>query len=286
MYTKAKEKFDVKAALDSINTGLKNINSNTEWLNFLAFQARFHSYSFGNTMLIYWQKPNASYVTGYSTWKSMNRFVKRGEKALKILAPIKYKVDEDEDKEDSFVLKGFKVVNVFDLSQTDGDETCVPLLIKRHKNNCSDIHTIYEKCKSLIEIPVIEKSNMLSKGSYDTVSKTISINSSYSDTQMLKSLIHEYAHHLHHTKYFNNEKRSICEVIAESSAYIVSKYLGIDCSDYSIPYIHGWADDISEFKSSCSKIQKIAEEIIKKLEPHSSSEAENREALNIYEREV
>ncbi len=278
-----KDRFSISDALKCIYEGLVNIKSDLEWQNFLVFQAKFHSYSFGNTMLIYFQKPNASYVLGFSKWKTLGRYVRKGEQSIKILAPVTYKDKESEEEKDRYILAGFKPVSVFDISQTEGDTSSLPILVKGLPEN-NQYSIIYESIKAAIGIPVVEKSDMRSKGHYNLNLKQITINNSYSDTQMLKTLLHEYAHHLHFTQYFQDEASNVCEIIAESAAYVVSKYLNIDTSDYSFGYIMGWSDNLNEFNLVCNKIQKISDEIIKKIEPHNSSRA-NGEALNMYKGE-
>jgi antirestriction protein ArdC len=277
-------KFNVQKALEHIEDGLKNIQNNQEWIKFLAFQSRFHDYSFNNTLLIYLQDPNASFVCGYSTWRNMDRYVIKGQKAIKILAPCRYKVEqEDDETSDMYVVKGFRVVSVFDLRQTDGDTSSIPIVIHGMKDDSNDLTALYDSLiNSMLEIEVKEVSNIRPKGYYDPVNQLIAINSSLATKQKIKTLIHEYTHHLHLTRYFNDESRDLAEVIAESSAYIVSSYLGIDTSDYSIPYINSWTKDTNGLKLIGNKIQQISHEIINSIiKPLENANACSQEAFCI-----
>lgn len=255
----------IKKALKQIEEGLANIDTNEEWLKLMSFQARFHSYSFNNIMMIYLQNPEATYVAGYHQWKKFDRYVRKGETSLKIFAPLMCKREQinDDFSDDMYEIRGFKLVSVFDLFQTDGSDEKLPILITGLKTNSNDLQKVYFALTERFIIDIQEKTGMRAKGSYDLVKKVITIKAGLSSQQKIKTLIHEYAHHLHHTKYFNEESRDIGEIIAESSAFIVCSHLGINCKDYSIPYVKTWCNDISQLKLAGDTIQKISCNIIK-----------------------
>jgi antirestriction protein ArdC len=251
---------DLKAAFKNIEEGIKNISSNEEWKKFLAFQSRFYNYSFQNAMLIYHQRPSSTFVAGYNAWKQLGRYVKKGEKAIRILAPCKYKKEDDE----GYTINGFRVVSVFDLEQTDGDDSLLPVLVKGLQG--SDVDDLYQRLIDAIEIPVTEKAELPANGQYFPATKEIFIKEDLSSLQRVKTLVHEYAHHLHHTKYLDKESRGEKEIVAESAAFITCSHWELDTSDYSLPYLKTWLDDPKQFKQLGTKINIVASEIIGLLE--------------------
>lgn len=252
----------VKDAYDQLQDALKSIDTNEQWLQYLSFQAKFHNYSFSNMLLIFSQNPGASYVAGYKKWQSFNRYVKKGEHGIKILAPMKCKEKSEEDVDDIFKLGGFRFVSVFDISQTDGSDEFLPVLVSGLKGTLEGDADTYKTIMDRIDITVMEVSQLSSKGCYYPSNPRIEVRSSLSVVQKIKTLIHEFSHHLHHINHYENEGYAIGEVIAESSAYIVCSYIGIDTSDYSVGYVKSWCNDLDVLQSTASKIQKISSEII------------------------
>lgn len=258
-------KTNIRDAFEQLEQAISNIDSNEAWLNYLSFQSRFYNYSFSNMIMIYMQNPKSSYVAGYKAWQRMGRQVKKGEKSIKILAPIRYKVENENTNEKVFILKCFRLASVFDLSQTDGDDDKLPALITGLKGELQE-DTVYTQLLTLIDIPVAEVDSIKGNGCYNIDSQSIQIKSTISSTQKVKTLVHEYAHHLHHIQHFNNESYDIGEVIAESTAFIVCNHLGIDSSDYSFGYIKGWGENVDTVKAVGHKSQAIAKHIIEKLQ--------------------
>ena len=263
----------VKDAYDQLQDALKSIDTNEQWLQYLSFQAKFHNYSFCNMLLIFSQNPGASYVAGYKKWQSFNRYVKKGEHGIKIMAPMKYKVKSEEDVDDLFKLGGFRFVSVFDISQTDGSDELLPVLVSGLKDCVYGEEAIYKVIWDRIGIPVVEVDQLSAKGCYYMENPRIEIRSSLSVVQKIKTLCHEYSHHLHHTKHYDDEGYAVGEVIAESSAYIICRCLGIDTSDYSAPYVKSWCKDLDVLQSTASKIQKISSEIIQLINESPASAA-------------
>ena len=271
----------IKDALERIDSGLATINSDEDWIAFLRFQSRFYQYSFGNTMLIFMQNPQASYVKGYRAWEAMGRHVRKGEKAITILAPCFRKVtefkepedktvyhDEAGEKEEKRVIGGFRIAYVFDLAQTEGDDSQLPVLVKGLSGNGEQEKEIYERLKAHISTrqPFEEVEGTSSKGSYSIETGVIRVRSDLDYVQKIKTIIHEYAHcidfSLNPSKDISRNKR---ELIAESVAFVVSLRLGIDTSSYSMSYLKTWLKDRDELKEIADTVQKVASTIINEL---------------------
>lgn len=283
----SKNQEKIKAALERIDIGLATINTDEDWLNFLCFQAQFYNYSFGNAMLIFSQNPNATYVKGYKAWNKLGRYVKRGSKGLAILAPCIRKVevfkepenknlyhDEEAEKEVRKVVSGFRIAYVYDIADTDGDDSMLPVLVTGLAGNSEQEKEIYERLFGVIskEHCVQEVSGTASKGSFNLETKVISIRDDLEYLQKIKTLLHEYAHLLDFQMHPEDDiSRNRRELIAESVAFIVSLRLGLDTSRYSMSYIKSWLKDKEELKIIADSVQKIAYTIITELAESSDS---------------
>lgn len=286
MNKKNKNQEKIQAALDYIENGLAAINTDEDWLSFLAFQSLFYNYSFRNTMLIYLQNPEASYVKGFKAWNQLGRYVKKGAKGLAILAPCYRKVEdfkepenksEYQDSEGEKVIKrvisGFKVTYVFDIADTDGSDD-LPVLVKGLAGNSEQEQAIYEKLKAFIstEHPVQEVTGTASKGSYNLATGIISVRSDVEYLQKIKTILHEYAHAIDFAMHPEEDiSRNRRELIAESVAFVVSMRLGLDTSRYSVGYIKSWLKDKEELKIVADTVQKVAAKIINSLAESSDS---------------
>lgn len=199
----------IKAALERIENGLAAINTDEDWLKYLSFQSQFYNYSFRNTMLIYLQNPEASFVKGYKAWNKLGRYVKKGAKGLAILAPCYRKVkdfkepdneseyqDSEGEKVTKKVISGFRAAYVFDIADTDGSDEYLPVLVKGLAGNSGQEKEIYEKLKAFIsmEHPVQEVTGTASKGSYNLETGVICVRSDVEYLQKIKTILHEYAH--------------------------------------------------------------------------------------------
>ena len=283
----------IKAAFEQIEEGIAAIDTDTDWLQFLAFQSKFYNYSVGNTMLIYRQNPNASFVKGYRAWNELGRYVKKGSKGIAILAPCVRKAkDEDDladravcksdaDKNDKKVIAGFRIAYVYDIADTDGSDEFLPVLVKGMSGNSDREQTIYEKLRDVIsqEHLVLEVTGTVPKGSYNVETGFISINVDYDYVQRIKTLLHEYAHAVDFTMNPGEDiKKNVRELVAESVAFVVMQYMGFDTSSYSIGYIKSWMKDAEELKTVAAIVQKIACRIIDKLS-EDMDEMESQEEL-------
>ena len=283
----SKNQEKIKAALNRIEDSLQAINTDEDWLRFLCFQAQFYNYSFGNAMLIFSQNPNATYVKGYKAWNQLGRYVKRGSKGLAILAPCIRKVevfkepenrnlyhDEEAEKEIRKVVSGFRIAYVYDIADTDGDDSMLPVLVTGLAGNGEQEKVIYERLFGVISKGhcVQEVSGTASKGSFNLETKVISIREDLEYLQKIKTLLHEYAHLLDFRMHPEDDiSRNRRELIAESVAFIVSLRLGLDTSRYSMSYIKSWLKDKEELKIIADSVQKIAYTIITELAESSDS---------------
>lgn len=283
----SKNQEKINAALNRIEDSLQAINTDEDWINFLCFQAQFYNYSFGNAMLIFSQNPNATYVKGYKAWNKLGRYVKRGSKGLAILAPCIRKVevfkepenknlyhDKEAEKEIRKVVSGFRIAYVYDIADTDGDDSMLPVLVTGLAGNGEQEKEIYERLLNVIskEHCVQEVSGTASKGSFNLETEVISIRGDLEYLQKIKTLLHEYAHLLDFQMHPEDDiSRNRRELIAESVAFIVSLRLGLDTSRYSMSYIKSWLKDKEELKIIADSVQKIAYTIITELAESSDS---------------
>lgn len=280
----------VQEITDQLEEGIKQMFESSRYKNWLDTMSRFHRYSLNNTLLIAFQRPDASLVAGYSAWqKNFGRQVVKGEKAIKIIAPAPYKEKVEVDKIDPKTNKpilnengqpqkvekeitraSYKVVNVFDVSQTEGRE--LPSLgVDELTGDVAQYELFIEALKNSCPVPIhFENIPGLAKGYYDLASDKIVVKSGMSQQQTLKTLIHEMTHQRLHgsEKEVKDLSRSGKEVEAESVAYTICKHYGIDTSEYSFSYIAGWSSEkeMPELKASLSTIRKTAVSMIKEID--------------------
>lgn len=286
-----KNQEKIQAALDRIEQGLDTINTDEDWLKYLVFQSQFYNYSFRNTMLIYIQNPEASYVKGYKAWNKLGRHVKKGAKGLAILAPCFKKVEDFKEPENKSeyqdsegekvtkkVISGFKVTHVFDIADTDGSDEYLPVLVKGLAGNSEQEKEIYEKLKAFIstEHPVQEVTGTASKGSYNLKTGVICVRADVEYLQKIKTILHEYAHSIDFAMHPEEDiSRNRRELVAESVAFVVAMRLGLDTSRYSMSYIKSWLKDKDELKIVADSVQKVAAKIINNLAGSSDSAFSN-----------
>lgn len=274
----------IQEITERLEKGIEDLFQSENYKRYLKTMSKFTSYSLNNTLLIAMQKPDSTTVAGYTTWKNLGRQVKKGEKAIQILAPILYKknsenegeydnkVSDKKDKslkeETEKILVGFKIVNVFDISQTEG--VPLPEIAHRLDGSVEGYNDFMESLKKFSPVPVIlQNVEGTANGYYDLVNKFIVIDKSMSQEMHVKTGIHEVTHALLHDKDNGIEKDSKSgietkEIEAESVAFTVCKYYGIDTSNYSFGYISGWSSgkDLKELKESMEVIRKTAQIII------------------------
>lgn len=266
----------IKEITEKLEQGVQDVFTSDNYLQFLQTMSKFHNYSFGNCLLIAMQKPEATLVAGYKAWQTkFKRQVRKGEKAIQILAPVpkKYKkevvLEDGTTEEQEVKYTGFTVTNVFDISQTDGEE--IPAFIHKLDEDVEGYEDLLQKLQDVSPVPVtFEDIKGTASGFFHTLEKKIVVQSGMPQAQTVKTLVHEIAHSIMHDKEDGTDKeadRRTKEVQAESVAYVVNQYLGLDTSDYSFGYVAGWSTgkDTKELKASLDLIRKTAHDIIDKV---------------------
>ncbi len=225
-----------------------------EWL---LFMAKFHSYSARNALLIMTQRPDATMVAGYRKWQGMGRQVKKGEKGISILAPIRRKRETEDGEED--VVGGFRVAKVFDIAQTDGED--VPALAEPVEG---DADALLERLVDLVAAEGLTLHTDTEKGYYSRSRQEIGIPAG-STLERAKILAHELAHH--HTP--PGCVRAPEEVIAEASAFVVMTAHGYDVELPAAEYVAVWATrmDLDGLTECAVAIQQIADTLLQKVRP-------------------
>ena len=289
------EKQKVQEITEKLEQGIKELFESEKYKTYLNTMSKFHNYSFNNTMLIAMQKPDATLVAGFKAWqKNFDRHVKKGEKGIRILAPAPYKIKEEQEKlnpvtgeimldkngmpiteEVEIKIPAFRVVPVFDVSQTDGKEL-PDIGVNELSGSVEDYEDFMQALTEVSPVPITyEDIEGEAKGYFHTTDHRIAIQEGMSQSQTIKTAIHEVAHAKLHDRERNQDidavldkDRNTKEVEAESVAYTVCQHFGIDTSDYSFGYIARWSSDrdMKELKSSLDTIRKTASELITGIE--------------------
>ena len=298
------EKQRVQELTDKLEQGLQDLFNSDSYRNYLSTMSKFHNYSFNNTLLIAMQKPDATLVAGYKAWqKNFERHVNKGEKAIRILAPAPYKIKEERDKiapvtqellldkdgnpqkeEVEITIPAFRAVSVFDVAQTDG-KPIPELAAKELLSDVEGYQDMIHAVEAISPVPIeLEEIAGDSKGYYDREAKRIAVQENMSESQTLKTMIHEVAHSKLHSKEVEQDEqmkkdRNTKEVEAESIAYTVCQHFGVDTSDYSFGYIAGWSSgrDTKELRASMDTIRRTASELITGIEEQLQELQRNRE---------
>ena len=281
---------DMDSIMQSLESGVEELFTSNRYQEFLKTMAKFHNYSFNNTMLIAMQRPDATLVTSYKNWQSMGRQVMKGEKGITIIAPAPYKkmkekevLDENQrpimgtdgkpkTEQVEVTVPHFKAVTVFDIAQTSGEpiQTLAPELLTAA---VQDFDSFMQAIQKISPVPIrFDEIDGNANGYYHNADKEIVIKKGLSESQTLKTAIHETAHaKLHDREIMESlgveKDRLTKEVEAESVAYCVCSSFGLDTSDYSFPYIAGWSSsrEMKEMKASMDVIRKTAGEMINRL---------------------
>ena len=297
----------VKEITERLEAGVKDLFESERYQNYLKAMSKFHDYSLNNTLLIVMQKPDASLVAGYTTWqREFERQVKKDEKGIKIFAPAHRKIQKEQPMTDpntgqpvigadgkpvmeqrEVTIPRYKVVSVFDLSQTEGRE--IPdIAVDALTGGVEQYEDFFKALEQASPVPVaFEKIESGAHGYYHLEDKRIAIDEGMSELQTVKTLIHEIAHAKLHDidlnaprEEQNRADRRTREVEAESVAFTVCQHFGLDTSDYSFGYIAGWSSgkDIKELKASLETIRTTANELITEIDGHFAELQQQREA--------
>lgn len=267
----------IQQITDELEKGVQAVFTSEGYQNYLATMAHFHSYSTNNSILIWMQRPDATLVAGYQAWKTQfNRNVRKGEKAIKIIAPIRRKkmypiiIDDELVEDNGPKIVGWRAVSVFDIQQTFGDD--LPFYMKDILPGMVNDFDLFEEALLMASPVPISFAHIEEKahGCYRPKEKDIIIDSSLSQVQTIKTFLHEITHALLHADQQNDTAEScyVREVQAESVAYAVCCYYGIDTHEYSFPYIAGWSSsrDIEELKDSLHLIRETTDHLITMIE--------------------
>ena len=297
-----KSKFDPKAAAEArkaemeeitakLEKGVKDIFKTENYKEYLNFCAKLPRYSVNNQILIMLQRPDATMCQSFTGWKDMNRFVKKGEKGIRILAPSPYKMQKEQEKMDAsgkavldkdgepvketveITVNAFKPVSTFDVSQTEGEP--IPTIgVSELVGRVDGYEILLAAIKEVVPVPIsFEQIDSGAKGFFHLEENRIVVQEGMSEAQTVKTLLHEASHQALHSreamagsdeKKTKNQKE--CE--AESVAYVVCQHYGIDTSDYSFAYVATWSADkeVPELKASLDTIRRAASELIVKID--------------------
>ena len=314
--TSEKPAEKLKEITDRLEQGIKELFDSERYKEYLRVMSKFHNYSFNNTLLIAMQKPDASLVAGFSAWKNnFQRNVVKGEKGIKIIAPSPFKIKQEMDKidpatqkpimgadgkpvkeEKEITIPAFKVVSVFDVSQTEGKEL-PDIAVDTLTGDVERFKDVFAALEKTSPVPIgFEKIEGGAHGYYHLEEKRIAIDEGMSEFQTLKTAIHEIAHAKLHDIDLNapaeeqpdRPDRRTREVQAESVAYAVCQHYGLDTSDYSFGYVAGWSSgrELDELKSSLETIRATAAEIINSIDGHLQEIQKEREAQQTAEQET
>ena len=265
---------DYSGLLEGLSAGIAELTTSEKWTQYLDVQSKFHRYSPNNVMLILMQNPYATRVAGYNAWKALDHQVLAKESALRILAPMKYKKDDAPEGEEAREIRGFKLVPVFDISQTEGPD--LPDIVSKLEGLAPEgVFVKLTEFAQGIGFRVERPESLDSGANGDTTHSEgrIRVVSTNSEAQQAKTLAHEIGHALLHdpgVEATNELARGLKELEAESTAYVICTALGMDTSDYSFGYVAGWAggapEAIQGIKASTRRIQKAATAVLKIFE--------------------
>ena len=303
--TSEKPAEKVKEITARLEQGVQAIFDSDRYKEFLTAMSKFHDYSLNNTILIAMQGGNL--VMGFRQWeKEFDRHVKKGEKGIKIFAPAPYKVKKLVDKidpetrkpmldregkpikeEKEITVPAFKVITVFDISQTEGKEF-PDLSVKPLLADVEQYEDFFAALEKASPVPIaFEQIGGSANGYFSLTDKRIAIKEGVSELQAVKTAIHEIAHAKLHDvdlnappEEQNRAPRHTREVQAESVAYTVCQHFGLDTSDYSFGYVAGWSSgkEMTELKASLETIQATAKELITEIEGHFTELQQQRQA--------
>lgn len=265
-----------EALLEQLHAGIEDLTSTEAWTAWLDVARHLPSYSLNNLILLWTQNPNVTHVAGYRAWKKLGRQVRRGEKCLRVLAPCTYKTTDEDTGEDRQVIRGFRAVAVFDISQTDGDPLPkapvttltgeVPRLF-RHQLAC-----LIRAEGFTFRLGPMPAGHEEANGITDWGTRTVTVRDDLTDAQAAKTTAHELAHVLLHGPDCRLA-RGTREIEAESVAYLVSASAGLDASGYSFGYVAGWAGgDLEAITDTASRVLDTARGITARLTPTDGSD--------------
>ena len=282
----------LKQAHDKLQAAVESIVTGEDWQRMLNVASKFHRYSLNNQLMVFIQRPDATLVAGFNKWKSLNRSVKKGQKGIAIFAPCKYRVppengpsatpsDGKNQEANRFQLKGFRVVHVFDISQTEGEELPDLDAVRPKLLDGDAPEGIWDALVAQANeagFEVIREQKRTENGYCDFLKKVISVRPDVAPAQAVKTLVHELGHALLHGDQ-PVTSREVAEVEVESVAFIVCDALGLDTSDYSFAYVACWAEGSGALvRDTAERVIGCAKRILECLVAVSEDDAEMERA--------
>lgn len=289
-YERKENKEKIKEITEKLQAGIQELHNSDKYREYLVAMSKFHHYSFNNSLLIWAQRPDASAVAGYRGWQTkFGRIVKPGSKGIMIIEPAPWaktvqEVATDENgnpmkdqdgndikKEVERIYQGFKVGYVFAYEDTEGRP--LPSIVNHLESDVDGYDELTDVLKSISPVPIYyHEIPSAANGYYDKLNREIHVDSRLSELHKTKTLLHEMAHYYLHDLENGidiDADRREREVCAESVAFVVCSWLGLDSSDYSFGYVSGWSadsDSMPEFQEKMEFIRKTASKIIREIE--------------------
>ena len=305
-------KEKLKRITEKLEAGVREMFTSEQYAKWLKTMRTFHNYSFNNTLLIALQAPNATQVASYETWKKLNRQVRKGEKGIKILVPTPVKIQTEKERIDSVTskpvldadgnpvkdieeryLQRFKIGHVFAYEQTDG-EPLPELGVNELTGTVNNYSALREAITMVSPVPIrFDAIEDGAKGYLNASTKEIVIKKDMSELQTIKTMLHELAHAICHSRIMQivanpPKDRQTMEVEAESIAYTVCQYFGLDTSDYSFSYVTGWSTgrDLKTLQESMDFIRGVSDDLINDLSAEMEKRLPKKERSVLYQLEA
>jgi len=262
----------LRKAHERLESAISEIVSGEDWRRMLKVASSFHRYSFNNHLLIFSQRPDATLVAGFRKWLQLGRYVRKGEKGIAILAPCKYKTSiEDENGEERTLqqIRGFRVVHVFDISQTDGEPLDDLGALRPRLLDGDAPEGVWDALVAIANgdgYEVVRHRRAGENGYCDFSARVMAVRPDVSPAQAVKTLVHELAHGKLHGDGAARD-RDVAEVEVESVAFVVCDALGLDTSGYSFPYVARWANgSVDHVKETADRVVDCVRQILAGLE--------------------
>lgn len=252
-------------AIARLDAAVTAVTTSIGFTDYLRMKGRFHSYSFGNVMLICTARPDATRVAGFNAWKAMGRMVKKGERGIPILVPHRAKHEDEATGETRSYVRGFGVGYVFDIAQTEGDDLPEPPAAIHAEGDEERAATI--AARVIAHLPTIgigfteTRRTDSANGAWMPGARTIMLRDDLNPTMRAKTLCHELAHCL--CDHGLDDDRTRAETVAEAAAFVALAAVGVDTAAYSVPYLAGWGEDVATFRAALKEIEAVSAAILK-----------------------
>ncbi|MBV8949796.1 MAG: hypothetical protein JOZ99_02895 [Actinobacteria bacterium] len=251
--------------LTILSQQVTKLRSSEGWQHWLSVAARFRSYSLRNQLLIAAQRPDATWVAGYRTWQALGRHVRRGERGIAILAPLirrvidqQHNTTTDGAPETTAIISGFKVVHVFDINQTDGDDLPIPMMPDVEVPDDTLLDRLITTAQAVgYTVEYVNDADNGARGWYDPTTRTITLVSTYPHSSRTRTILHELAHA--HDTFEPDDTRAVRELVAESAAYIVGTgVFTISMDDASALYSTVWGASTEMLQRLAQRVHRVA----------------------------